>query len=403
MRLYLVAVLCFIYLFASAKEVTDTVFTRDNDKIIISYNVTSNDDRVVLKFDRAPRIIPSKSSILTKACKGEPERLKIVVFDRIGDVGETRWSGILATAFMVPVELSYDLSSDGYYILGQSQPMEFYRHGNRDFDIKLPIYIAIYEKKQNYKVVSSSMTPLSISSAILGSNNVARKESSRIGGNTQTIAITSSEEIESDNGDLIRVLSNIELVNELLAQETEYPFSTNMQMEMSNLRSMRNEIKDPDIIEKINRTLKQCADKERDLKEAQGKAALAAKAQEQALIQQQKQEADAQQKEAEEKARIQEEKQQKRTLWMIIGGAILAVVGFIGNAIFKHFRDIRNQQSIMQMQESLARQAEHEAGRRSREIVRNKAHQLANKGRNKMRDSLNGAANKPNKNKRRSI
>lgn len=83
---------------------------------------------------------------------------------------------------------------------------------------------------------------------------------------------------------------------------------------------------------------------------------------------------------------------------MIIGGVILAILGFIGNAVFKHFRDIRNQKSIMQMQESLARQAEHEAGRRSREIIRNKAHQVANKGRSKLRQSLRdtGKNNKDN-------
>ena len=40
------------------------------------------------------------------------------------------------------------------------------------------------------------------------------------------------------------------------------------------------------------------------------------------------------------------------------------------------------------MQESIVKQAEHEATRRSREIVRNNAHQMANKGKGKLRESI---------------
>ena len=88
---------------------------------------------------------------------------------------------------------------------------------------------------------------------------------------------------------------------------------------------------------------------------------------------------------------------------MIIGGAILAIFGFIGNAVFKHFRDINNQKSILQMQQSLAQQAEHEAGRRSREIIRNRAHQLANRGRGKLNETINSTVNPRKNTKRRSI
>jgi len=397
MRFFVSAVALLSVIFVSAKEIRDTVWTRQNDKIILTYNVSSDNGHLSLDFSR-PRIIPS--SALYEACKGEIDKLKVVLFDRIGDFGRAKWAGISPTAFMVPSGLSYDKTSDGYYILGESQPIEFHNPGNNKVVLKLPLYIAVYEKKQNYRIVSSSKQPLNIPTYL---NRSGRKGSGRQDPETERIAVTSSEELEAENDDIIRALSSIELVKELLEQEVEYPLSTNMQMEMSNLRSLRNQIKDPDVIEKINNTLILCTDKERELKEAQNQSALAAKAEEQALLQQQKQEAEAQQKEAEEKAQLQEEKQQKRTLWMIIGGVILAILGFIGNAVFKHFRDIRNQKSIMQMQESLARQAEHEAGRRAREMVRNKAHQVANKGRNRLRESMNDINKQPKNSNRRSI
>ena len=405
MRCVISAVAFFFLLTTSAKELRDTVWTRQNDKIILSYNVSSDNNQMNIDFSR-PRIIPS--SALNKACKGELDKLKVVVFDRIGDFGKTKWSGISPQAFMVPSGLSYDMTSDGYYILGESQPIEFHKQSQSKVNVKFPMYIAVYDKKQNYRIVAVSKTPMIVSSSTPGATRVGQRDSNRSGVETERIAVTSSEELDSDNADITSALSSIEMVKELLSRETELPFSQTLQMEIYNLRSLKNQIKESEVVNKINDVLLQCSDKERELKEAQSQSALAAKAQEQALQLQQKQEAEAQQKAAEEKAREQEEKQQKRTLWMVIGGVILAILGFIGNAIFKHFRDVRNQKSIIEMQESLARQAEHEAGRRSREIIRNKAHQVANKGRNRLRNSMNNSTKnnnvqQPKKNKPRSI
>lgn len=405
MRCLISAIAFLSLLTTSAKELRDTVWTRQNDKIILTYNVSSDNSQMSIDFSR-PRIIPS--SALNKACKGELDKLKVVVFDRIGDFGKTKWLGISPEAFMVPSGLSYDKTSDGYYILGESQPIEFHKLSQNKVNVKLPMYIAVYDKKQNYRIVAVSKTPMAVSSSIAVATRVGQRDGNRNGVETERIAVTSSEELDSDNADITSALSSIEMVKELLSRETELPFSQTLQMEIYNLRSLKNQIKESEVVNKINDVLLQCSDKERELKEAQNQLALAAKAQEQALQLQQKQEAEAQQKAAEEKAREQEEKQQKRTLWMIIGGVILAILGFIGNAVFKHFRDVRNQKSIMEMQESLARQAEHEAGRRSREIIRNKAHQAANKGRNRLRNPLNSNTKnnngqQPKRNKPRSI
>lgn len=402
----LISAIAFLSLLPTfAKEMADTVWTRQNDKIILTYNVSSDGNQMSIDFSR-PRIIPS--STVNKACKGEIDKLKVVVFDRVGDFVKTKWSGLSPEAFMVPSGLSYDKTSDGYYILGESQPIEFLKLSEDNSRVKMPVYIAVYDKKQNYRIVAVSKSPLNVSTSTLGANRSGHRDGSRSGLGTERIEITSREELDAENGDITRALSSIDMVRELLSRETEVPFSQALQMEIYNLRSMKNQIKESEVVNKINDVLLMCSDKEYELKEAQNQSAQAAKAQEQALQEQQKQEAEAQQKAAEEKAKEQEEKQQRRTLWMIIGGVVVAILAFIGNAIFKHFRDLRNQKSIMQMQESLARQAEHEAGRRTREIVRNKAHQVANQGKNKLRNSINGnAKNKVEKqtknNKPRSI
>lgn len=373
---------------ASAMEVCDTVLTAQGDKIILSYKITSDGDKLSIDFYNPPRIISSTS--LNKACKWDSGRLKVVLFDRVGNHGNTKWSGELPDAFIVPGGLTYDSSSDGFYILGESLPIEFHRKGNDKVNINFPLNIAVYEDKQKYKIVAKGKTPLTVSYSASAAGRRARRNNAYSQNFEQEeIAITSVEELEADNDDITSALSSIDQVRQLLSRETETPFSQFLMMEIYNLQSLKGRINEPEVINKINDVLRQCSDRERELNEARSQSELAAKAQEEALIQQQKQEEEALRKEAEEKNRAQEEKQQKRTTLMIIGGVILAILGFVGNAIFRHFRDIRNQKSIMEMQKSLARQAQHEAGRRSREMIRNKAHQAANNGRSKLRNSLN--------------
>ncbi len=388
----------FVSFTSLGKEVKDTIRTPQNDKIILTYNVTNDGNNLSIDIGNHPRIIPSEN--LKQECKGEYDKLKVVAFDRIGDFGKVKWKGMVPKALMIPAGLNHDATSEGYYILGESQPITFSGNIYNVEDINIPLYIAIYEKKQNYKIVAASQTPLTVKPKKLTNSNAQRGQRNT---EVERVAIHSSEEVEIDNTDITSALSSIELVKELLSRETAIPFSQTLQMEIYNLRNLKNTIKEQEIVDRINELLLQCTEKEQALKAAESSAALAAKAEEKALLEQQRQEAEAQQQAAEEKAREEQEKQQKRTLWMIIGGVILAILAFIGNAIFKHFRDISNQKSIMQMQESLAQQAAHEATRRSREVVYNKAHKAVNKGRGKLRDTVQKTDKSKKNNKRPSI
>ena len=401
MRILLSALLLLSLASVSAKELKDTIRTPQNDQIILRYEVTTDENRCAIDFSR-PRIIPS--SFLNNACKGEIDKLKVVIFDKIGDFGKVKWTGITPSTFMIPNGLTHAKTHDGFYILGESQPIEFKKNSGGNVKVSLPVYIAIYDKKQHYRIVTSGKRPLPVSfSTEASTTGLTARRRHTPETETQRIAVTSSIELESDNNDITAALSSINLVNDLLSRETGLPFSQTLQMEIYNLQAVKNRVNDPEIKSKIDDVLLLCSDKEKELTELQKQADFASQAEEQALLQQQKQEADAQKKEAEEKARIQEEKQQKRTLWMIIGGVILGVLGFIGNALFKHFRDIRNQKSIMQMQESIVRQAEHETARRSREIIRNKAHTYANKGRRKLQESVTATGKHLQGKNRRSI
>lgn len=379
-----------------AREITDTVYTLRNDRIILTYKVETDGDRISVSIPSAPRIIPSEA--LRRSCKGNLSKLKAVVFSRVGEYENVKWKGMTPTAFTVPSGLRYDRSSsDGYYILGECAPISFTRKSTGREEIRFPVYVAVYEKKQTYRIEGSGTQPLTVKVGETATKNGGQGTA----GAPERITVRSSVETEGDNADAILALGSIRMVMELLATETGLPFSQTLTMEISNLRSIKDRVRDEEVIAKINETLMAFNAKERELKEAEREAALSEQTRQQALLAQQKQEEEDRRQAEEEKARIQEEKQQKRTVWMVAGGILLAVLAFIGNAVFKHFRDLRNQKNIMEMQNSLAKQAEHEAGRRSREIVRNRIHKIANDGKGRVRKAVENN-NKP-KTKRKSI
>lgn len=285
---------------ASAKLVRDTVITRQNDKIILTYNISVAGEEVAFRVDNRPRIIPG--DILRKACKGNLELLKVVIFDRIGDFGNVKWNGIPPTAFTVPSGLSYDKSNEGFYILGETTvPISFTQKKGADTqNIAFPLYIAVYEKKQTYRLVGSGYAPLRV--PIRNMSATASPHGVKTDIETERIAIRTTEEVGGDNDEIAKALSSMRMIRQLLDSEAEIPFSQTLQMEIFNLRSLKGTVKDPKVIDMINEVLLMCNDKERELKESQREALLNAQAQEQALIAQQKAEEDARRKEAEEKA-----------------------------------------------------------------------------------------------------
>ena len=71
--------------------------------------------------------------------------------------------------------------------------------------------------------------------------------------------------------------------------------------------------------------------------------------------------------------------QEKRNIWLIASGVGAVILCFAGNQVFQHVRNVRNQRNMMEMSQSLARQAESDAMRRARSYARCKARQTVNK------------------------
>lgn len=382
---------------SGAKEGCDTLTAPNYGRIIIRYNLEANDGQVTLTVSDPPRIIPSEA--LRQACKGDVSRLKLVVFDRVGDYGATKWAGDTPRAFMVPAGLRYTESQEGFYILGQSQAVAFSRSTPDEIRLDLPLFVALYEKKQTYKIMDGGKIPWHISVPKI----VQKRNGEESATDSEQIAIQTRIELDADNADVVNALNSISLIRQLLAGENTAPLSQPLKAELDALRLLRARITDPEVLDKISRVIVECTEKERRLLKEQAATDRDEKIKQEDALEQLRKEEEARRLADEEKERKKEEERQKRTIWMVVGGALLAVICMIGNGIFKHFHDLNSQKSVMEMQMRLTRQAESEAKRRTREIVRNKTHQAVNKGRSEVKQRMQGGgakrgeANKDNK------
>jgi hypothetical protein len=348
------------------KEARDTLKTRTGDRIIIPYEYTLSGEELTIRFKPALKRLGAENARRYKKL----EELTVILFDRNGAYEDASFSGDLTPeAFMVPASLSYSMSREGYYLLHDSPSMTFrLKEGARDVDIAIPAYLAHHVKKGRYKLIARG--DLTIKVKAPSSRPSAQPAPVREAVTTSTV------EVEADNGDMTRVLDCIANINSRLPQEDRLPMSESLEGDVRLLREWKYTVTNPNLKDKVAETLDAYELKKRQLEDAEAARIRAEqrKAEEEQLRaqeelkEQQEAEAARQQKEA--------EKNRKKNIWTIIGGAILAAGAFVGNQFLQSFRNKKNQQSMMEMQQTLARRAEDEAKRRTRSMVQAQAAQV---------------------------
>ena len=102
----------------------------------------------------------------------------------------------------------------------------------------------------------------------------------------------------------------------------------------------------------------------------------------------------------------EQEKSRKRTVWMTIGGILLAILAFVGNQVLQNLRSKKSQMSVIQMQTDIARRAEQEAKRRAQSAIRSQTRKVVNIGEQKAKNAVKKVGknvSKKNKTKKFSI
>ena len=332
-----------------AHKVTETLVSPSGDRVTITYNVNMKDGMAVLSFGGASKTLgPAYARKYNKL-----EEVAVVFFDHIG------------------------VYSDGTVFKGADI---------RAF-LSIPVYLAHYDRKLHYKVFASC-GELKVKIA----PHPAAKPLDSQPAITQTSVETIEEEIESlPETDAVAIKRANNIVD-LLSRQEEYPFEEYLTEEVRSLRKQRSEVKDDNIIKMIDDILAQYDAKERTMKAGYEKK----------VQQQQQAVQDSIKKEQEREAQAieaKEEEQKKRNLWMLIGGAIMAVLLFVGGQVMQTIRNRRTQRSMIQMQQNAAKQAEGIAKRKAQSAIKSKTNQAINAVEQKGKSSLQKSVDKTMKDK----
>ena len=104
-----------------AKEVKDTLFSAYGDRVIVSYSQTLNGGQLGLRFNNVQKKLSEDNLKKYKKL----DEVAVVIFDRTGNYRDVKFDGIATSAFMVPSDIHYSSSSDGYFLLRDNPSLEF--------------------------------------------------------------------------------------------------------------------------------------------------------------------------------------------------------------------------------------------------------------------------------------
>lgn len=380
-KVLLIAILALCFVSASSKEVRKTLRTPYNDEFEIIYDISQNEAEVAIRFRG---VVKSLSGGGGKEYK-DPERLDFVFFDRDRAFQGISFNSREPIPFSTPTSLRYSNESKGYFFLKEYPEIVFKRTEVKDCDIVIPLFLSYYERKGKYRLLEE-FPDFTIS--ITAKKPVTTTVSS-------LVQVTTQEQVtvETGGGEDELVLLCTAIRNSLKRQK-ELPFDdilTSHIDELGRMQRQRTSTKDQKL---INSTLDQIEAKRQELKdiekEKEAEIRREAERKERQAAAELKAEQDAIRAEEEQK----EKEREKRNIWMIVGGGLLAVLGFGGNQLIQHVRNSNTQKSMMEMQENLVKQAGGEAKRRAKSYVANTARQGVNKVRTAGRQAVQSQVSK---------
>lgn len=381
-RFTLVSLVFFAIMFTNclsgySKIVKDTLFTADNDRIIITYELSHTDDHYILRFNnqqkKLGRINSDKYSDLSKVA--------VMFFDRTGGFSNrVSITNMVPEAFMVPSNVNYEHSSDGFFVVQDNPTLDFITKGSPD--ITIPIYLAYHPKKGKYTLFSKCKG-MKVHLAA-STSTVSRQASSQI----IQQAVTSTTEIEADNTMALKIMESIESAKKLLDEADKLPFREDLQDEISFIRTKRREVTDADLLSNISNVLELYEEKKSTLEAQASAAQIAAQREAEVKAKREAEEIQARNDSIIAAQQEQTKKDKKKNIWMMIGGVILAILAFIGNQVFQSFRNNRNQRNMMNLQQSIVNKAEAEAKRQARNAVRSTTNRTINHAKSEVRETV---------------
>lgn len=407
-------VLLFLFgLCVHAKEVTDTLYSNKNDRIIVTYSITQKGNRVELQFTNVRKDL---GNLHRSKYSKETDQVHILFFDWIGVRDNMKFLGETPSPIAFPAKANYKKSRDGYFIVEQRPAFSFEMEANGATSFTVPLYLAHYEGKQTYKILCScGDLKITLPSAPTLTSNT--------GSGSKTQAKPTENEPETDDEEDAKINEKANnminsIMSELPKQDT-LPMKANIKREYDNLVDLKSSVKDKGILSSINATIDAYNEKEKELQNKISKAqkqkadddAFAGCSTKENFEQYARQfpngkhvdEAKAKISVLEEKEKQEAKDKQKRNIWMIIGGVLLAILLFVGNQVLQGVRNRRNQRNMMQMQKEATNRAQSMARSKIQGEVRKQTNKAVGKARKEGQSLISGAGKNIKGNNRVSI
>ena len=323
---------------AQAKEVRDTLFSGSGDRVIVTYSIVQNGGQLSVRFQGVQKKLGQKHQEKYKKLN----EVAVVMFDRSGNYSDIKFDGMTAEAFMVPSNLSYNKSSDGYFLL-QDEPSISFGVTSGKAQLTIPLYLAHYEGKRHYKVfakcgdlkLTSSGEGRRAAGVAVGQGEMA----------VETVTSSTEEEILTDEGlsPVDEAAIRISSLNSMLERATKFPLSEDLTHEAQMLRELRFKITDPEVSAQISQVLENYENKKQEL-ESQADASQQQAAAAQAAA------AQAQQARADSIAAAQAEqssKDKKDMMWLIGGIGVLSLLFMGGKQLYQTIKNNKMQKQMM--------------------------------------------------------
>lgn len=435
-----ICLVCVLFFTTSlcAQEFTEKLNAKTGDIVTITYNVIVGGGDVSVSFGR----IKKQLGLENNKRYDDPSKVKVLFFDRNGGFqGDVFNSKISTEALTINSdELRYTPSQEGYVWLDNQSEVRFTLNV-QETKLSIPIYLAYYKKKHTYDIIAYCGTlNITLSKPHHSSPNSGsgpKVKSTRTTTKQEEVEVEVEEEVGMSPTEVVECL--ISRINASLNEcsgkklpeglEDDIRILREKQLEINDknvlkdidnvlqrfnekkdkLEELRNEAEDEDRysafeeearhdLEYVNERLEKIDDlSENDVAELKGIANQlrrdSHKVNNPALAEEMNKAAD----KCDEEMKKIEDSKKKKNVWMIIGGILLAILMFVGNQAFQHFRNLRNQRGIAEMQENMVKRAENDARRRARNAVQSRINRAQSKVINKSRDSVrNGVKNSIN-------
>jgi len=311
-----------------------SLVTAQNDVISISYEIETKKNILSIHFTDDLISMSSEHSGKNK----KNDYFKAVFFDRRGNLPLFR-SKTNINPIQIPHALSYTPSENGFFFLQEHPTLTFDGSDmEEDSKIIIPVYLVCYiPQKEIYELAGNAELRISLNNTLSNSDyydSVKRQE----------LSAASTE----DNQD--EVIKCISMINILLEQQEELPFSEMLVCEIAKL-SVWSEHKDitPSLKKRIQSTLSSCSSKKEELEQKESEKKENEKM-ERERIEEEKKNQEREQL-LEDERRDKEAKEQK--IWTIIIGIVCSIAFSAGNQTFQYFKNIKMQKKMMELQQNM--------------------------------------------------